>query len=1222
MPSQAPTPRTTRNSRGLRPRSPSVSSAGSDDGGTTHRTATGRIPKRRARKAKPLTTTPPAPPTPSSRRSPPPSRSRARASSSTRRPSSLIKRSRLALRRRTILAQRALDIPANATQETPRPATPERPFNPFATSLKTRKEKFRRSTTPRRSLKRQIEHVDPDIDWGLVESNRPRTPVAEVRTCSDEFNSHFYEDPLYFGDNLFEAIANDHLIRGCKCPLPVVYDNREAALEGKGQLRFYWGSLDNRLSVEQFKFDRLWHCTCDVPSRLDSRFRERFNRQQKRKATESEFDLIASINGQKDADEKRPETDRPNSIERTISGRIDAATTETAESAGRDQAQSMWALVTDYIATMGVSMFGFVGRFLPWLAPTDRSHEVVETRRLYSDSDDSGDSPRTVVKRFKLQHNACLDKSSTEPRVTLDKVPGLTWASDPSRWIGLQNLERVYLLFQTHLEHIHERQAIVGGLEWESIVRELQPHHDVLLVRILHHFLTDQFGPIRDSEPQNERYEKWTTALKDYQRAVRNAMGAMASIYVDSGQYTAMRARYPKPPTPLIVEKADFRLQCRDAAEFLLWLVKIRDEVELPKDLVNILSKIIADANAIHKRELPPSWTEFPGHNQENLSRTDGQPSAAQQIFDEIPVDEFTIEPSYALRFPATESPRFKTAQHNIKGVKVITETPKKVLKKSSVFPYEVPSPQYVPTPNKRRKVTFESPVSKFSPPNHIPAKTLDPWEKQAKNELLLNPEALERADKKYRISELGAKYQHFLDAMREDIEPYRVRDPVPEPPAREPTPEPEPEPSGWTEEDEVGRLERLKRHEERLLLKRQLREKRLALERNPVATPRTKLRAMNEFMPPSAEPLPPPPQPTPPRKPARGPASRLTPLPRPTFGPIHFEDDLEELPIATAKLAQLQLRQQIMEAMGDAEAFRVKEEEEKRRQEEERAKAEAEKAKAEAEEAARREKEERLRQEAKEAGELRAPRVPLIAPLSPAWQNSVMATLTARDTDVLCQTLDQNKLRKDDFANKLLPRDAWLNDNVIIGAVLAIADSVNKMQTASDAGAAPKCVAMTSYFYPRLEKSGPTGCARLQKLAKITKDNFLQIETILVPICKASHWTLAVVRPKHRVIAHLDSILGGRGHPQVETDMLGWVQGVLGDGFVEEDWKIGQYDAPRQTNGYDCGVFVVTNALCVALGINPKEAYKQSDLPLQRRRIAAVLLNGGFTGDFALDNV
>jgi sentrin-specific protease 1 len=94
---------------------------------------------------------------------------------------------------------------------------------------------------------------------------------------------------------------------------------------------------------------------------------------------------------------------------------------------------------------------------------------------------------------------------------------------------------------------------------------------------------------------------------------------------------------------------------------------------------------------------------------------------------------------------------------------------------------------------------------------------------------------------------------------------------------------------------------------------------------------------------------------------------------------------------------------------------------------------------------------------------------------------------------------------------------------------------------------------------------------------------------------------------------------LNPRGSPAITNLAMAWLKQLLDDGFKESEWKVVRHEAPRQTNGWDCGVHTITNAMCISLGVNAIDAYSAEDMPLQRLRIASMLLNQGFSGAFDL---
>jgi sentrin-specific protease 1 len=123
-------------------------------------------------------------------------------------------------------------------------------------------------------------------------------------------------------------------------------------------------------------------------------------------------------------------------------------------------------------------------------------------------------------------------------------------------------------------------------------------------------------------------------------------------------------------------------------------------------------------------------------------------------------------------------------------------------------------------------------------------------------------------------------------------------------------------------------------------------------------------------------------------------------------------------------------------------------------------------------------------------------------------------------------------------------------------------------------------------------------------------------MDTVLIPICKDYHWTLLVLQPKSRKIMHLDSFNKRSSHPDLAR---AWISDYLGELYSAQQWEVLVVRSPQQTNGYDCGVHVITNGICMALGLEPVASYCVDEMPLQRLRIAGMLLNGGLNGEFDL---
>jgi sentrin-specific protease 1 len=252
-----------------------------------------------------------------------------------------------------------------------------------------------------------------------------------------------------------------------------------------------------------------------------------------------------------------------------------------------------------------------------------------------------------------------------------------------------------------------------------------------------------------------------------------------------------------------------------------------------------------------------------------------------------------------------------------------------------------------------------------------------------------------------------------------------------------------------------------------------------------------------------------------------------------------------------------------------------------------------------------------------------RSPLKPLIQPLDTKWDRLVYnAEATNNEYKTITTSIEGTELRLKDFRT-LLGHHAWLNDEIINSYIEWIVQAANEdaavkgQEFGEPASTVPKFIAHNSFFYENLKKKGPQGTDRLMKRKKAPGEKLMEVDSVFIPICQGSHWTMGVVRPVAKTVEYFDS-MGGR--PQIFiSHMRAWLQHQLGGLYHAEEWTEPRTACARQTNGYDCGVFVCTNALCVAVGIDTS-CYEERDMELQRRNIAAVLLNRGFTGDFAWD--
>lgn len=292
---------------------------------------------------------------------------------------------------------------------------------------------------------------------------------------------------------------------------------------------------------------------------------------------------------------------------------------------------------------------------------------------------------------------------------------------------------------------------------------------------------------------------------------------------------------------------------------------------------------------------------------------------------------------------------------------------------------------------------------------------------------------------------------------------------------------------------------------------------------------------------------------------------------------------------------------------------------------------------KKEAEEKARREKEEaeRLAQLEREAEEQRRKlggrqftKEPAVQPLSAEWNRKINEAMSKAPSTNIATTSSGNSITRRSMGMVLPQRDddpsGWLNDEIIAGYLQAVIDHGNA-RAHLKRGDTPKFHAFSSFFYSNLKKPGGyENVRRWARRAKVGGTDLFKVEWVFIPVnVGGNHWTLAVVSPTRKTIEYFDSMHGSAS--QIINNIRAWLAGELGTAYVADEWTVrdddqgryaGRGKGPTQTNGSDCGVFTVTTAKLISLGIEPL-AFSPRDTPLQRRRIVAELMNGGFIGEF-----
>lgn len=227
------------------------------------------------------------------------------------------------------------------------------------------------------------------------------------------------------------------------------------------------------------------------------------------------------------------------------------------------------------------------------------------------------------------------------------------------------------------------------------------------------------------------------------------------------------------------------------------------------------------------------------------------------------------------------------------------------------------------------------------------------------------------------------------------------------------------------------------------------------------------------------------------------------------------------------------------------------------------------------------------------------------IKPLSQDWEKEVESAL--KQGHGTYQPADFQKVVPANSARGGM--SAWLNDETINGYLKLITQHGNK-DVRSDQ--TPRFHAFSTFFYTNLASKGCESVRRWANRARVGGKNMLKVEKLFIPINpNNSHWTLCVVEPSIKHITHYNSLGSSRSAQIYLKYIKQYLAAELGKSYEEEDWVV-QYagESPQQTNGADCGVFAITTAKHIMLGMTAM-SYGAAQIPTQRRRIVAELIAG-----------
>lgn len=202
-----------------------------------------------------------------------------------------------------------------------------------------------------------------------------------------------------------------------------------------------------------------------------------------------------------------------------------------------------------------------------------------------------------------------------------------------------------------------------------------------------------------------------------------------------------------------------------------------------------------------------------------------------------------------------------------------------------------------------------------------------------------------------------------------------------------------------------------------------------------------------------------------------------------------------------------------------------------------------------------------------------------LVPRLSEDQAGLVKSVFNRSDNSVLCDKF-MIEVTVRDF--KTLAPGRWLNDTIIEFFMKYIESNTAKV------------VAFNSFFYSTLADRGYQGVRRWMKRKKAAIND---LDIIFAPVnLNQAHWALSIIDLRNRKILYVDSLSSGLTSTAfaIMKDLQSYVieesKGDLG-----EDFELCHLECPRQTNGFDCGIYVCLNTLYYSKGCSPTFTHKDA---------------------------
>jgi len=172
-----------------------------------------------------------------------------------------------------------------------------------------------------------------------------------------------------------------------------------------------------------------------------------------------------------------------------------------------------------------------------------------------------------------------------------------------------------------------------------------------------------------------------------------------------------------------------------------------------------------------------------------------------------------------------------------------------------------------------------------------------------------------------------------------------------------------------------------------------------------------------------------------------------------------------------------------------------------------------------------------------------------------------------------------------------------WLNDQIVDGFMQVIVETANAQQP-------DKRILAFSSFMMSTRAQEPDRQARRYD---IEDGKLLEYDLALLPVWQnENHWILFTIHGPTRNIRMFDSSDGKGGKwPAKVTE---WLQEILGERWILDEWRLGKNESPLQSDGQSCGVFCCINAMLVSMGHQPQDFYSHADITMLRRYIALTI--------------